>query len=462
MTERLSTLDASFLSLDKSSAHLHFAGLAIFDPATGEDGCLEFEEFQKLMSSRMHLVPRLRQRLADVPLGLGRPVWVDDPDFDLEFHLTHVTLPSPGGPTQLAHVVERVHSLPLDRSKPLWKTYLIDGLEGGFVATLSKVHHAMVDGLAGMYLAGHFLDPTPEPKRIEPEEWRPHSPSSGLGLVRDVLVEGITDPLRGVADIGRSVAASARDVATRAERFVAGTLSLAATGLASHGPFNLDVGPRRRFAMANVEVSEAKDVARALGGTVNDVVLVLVAEALHRLFFSRKDFTQTDLRAMVPVSVRAESQQAELGNHVSVGLVDLPVGSMSLIARFREIKRRTKDFKSSPGTFALPSLVDLGRWVPWGIYERVANLFSRQQLFNLVVSNIPGPQEPLYLNGARLIAYYPVMPLSETVGLSVAVTSLAGVMGFGVVGDWDALEDIDELTNGLTASFDDLRKAASK
>jgi diacylglycerol O-acyltransferase len=461
MTERLSTLDASFLSLEKPNAHMHFAGLSIFDPSTGRDGCLDFDEVSNLLASRIHLIPRLRQKLASVPFGLGRPVWVDDPEFDLQFHLRKATVSSPGGPRELADLVQRIHSQPLDRSKPLWETYVIDGLEGGYRAKLSRVHHSMVDGLAGMYIAGHFLDGTPEPRAIEPEEWRPDPSPSGPRLLRDAFAEAVADPVRSAADAARSILDSAPEVVAAAQRFVAGAASLAGQGIAANGPFNAEVTTTRRFAMVNVDVSEAEDIKRSLGGTMNDLVLTVVAEGLNRLFESRGDSSPTELRAMVPVSLRTESEQAELGNHLSVGLVDLPVGLMDPVERLHEIRKRTVDFKSSPATFALPSLVDLGRWVPWRVYELAARLFSRQRLFNLIVSNIPGPREPLYLNGAKLVAYYPVMPLAETVGLSIAVTSVAGVMGFGIAADWDAIGDIDDLAEAFMASFADLRKVAA-
>jgi WS/DGAT/MGAT family acyltransferase len=461
MPERLSTLDASFLSLEKPNAHMHFAGLAIFDPSTGRDGCLDFDAVSNLVESRIHLVPRLRQKLAPVPFGVGRPVWVDDPEFDLGFHLRKATLSSPGGPHELADLVQRIHSRPLDRSKPLWETYVIDGLDGGYRAKLSRIHHSMVDGLAGMNLAGYFLDGTPEPKEIEPEEWRPDPPPSGPRLLRDAFVEGVSDPVRSVAGAARSILGSAPQALEGAQRFVAGAASLAAKGIAANGPFNADVTTARRFAMANVDVSEAEDIKQSLGGTMNDLVLTVVAEGLHRLFESRGEDSPPELRAMVPVSLRTESEMGELGNNLSVGLVDLPVGPMDLVARLHEIRSRTTDFKSSPATFALPSLVDLGKWVPWRVYELAARLFSRQRFFNLIVSNIPGPREPLYLNGAKLVAYYPVMPLAETVGLSIAVTSLAGVMGFGIAADWDAIGDVDAFTEALMASFADFRKVAA-
>jgi diacylglycerol O-acyltransferase / wax synthase len=461
MPERLSTLDASFLSLEKPNAHMHFAGLAIFDPSTGREGCLDFDAVSNLVSSRIHLVPRLRQKLAPVPFGAGRPVWVDDTEFDLGFHLRRATVSSPGGPRELANLVQEIHSRPLDRAKPLWETYVIDGLDGGYRAKLSRVHHSMVDGLAGMNMAGYFMDVTPEPREIEPEEWRPDPPPSGLGLLRDAFAEAVSDPVRSVADAARSIIGSTPEAVASAQRFVAGAASLAAQGIAAIGPFNADVTTTRRFAMVNVDVSEAEDIKRSLGGTMNDLVLTVVAEGLNRLFESRGDNSPTELRAMVPVSLRTESEQAELGNHLSVGLVDLPVGPMGPVERLHEIRSRTVDFKASPATFALPSLVDLGRWVPWRVYEQAARLFSRQRFFNLIVSNIPGPREPLYLNGAKLIAYYPVMPLAETVGLSIAVTSVAGVMGFGIAADWDAIGDIDDLADALMASFADFRKVAA-
>jgi diacylglycerol O-acyltransferase len=459
--ERLSALDASFLYLEKPNVHMHVAGLGILDPSTRSDGRFTEADLARLITERIHLVPRFRQKVAAPPFGAGRPVWVDDQDFDLSFHLRRTALPSPGGRRELAEFIQRVHSRPLDRTKPLWEMYLIEGLEDGYVAVLSKSHHAMIDGMGGMDLASVMFDFTPEPQRMRPQTWKPKpEPSSGELLV-EALADQITHPVQSLYEGATRAVRTPAEVLRRAAAILGGLGSLMALGPAPAGPFNVPIGPNRRFAMAEVPVVEVKAVKDALGGTINDVVLAAVAGTLRRLLQHRGEKVKgLELRAMVPVSTRDDSRQMVLGNQVSMFFVSLPVGVADPIRRLRRLTAATKELKSSHQAVAATAIMNTARWAPPTLHGLAARLVARQRFVNLVISNVPGPQVPLYLDGARLQVAFPVMPLGETTALSVAVTSLSGVMGFGFTTDWDTGADIDVLAGGLLESFDELKKAA--
>ncbi|MGH2829130.1 MAG: WS/DGAT/MGAT family O-acyltransferase [Actinomycetota bacterium] len=458
---RLSSIDAQFLYLERPESHMHVAGIAILDPSTRPAGKLTVEDIEALLRDRIHLVPRFRQKICAVPLHAGRPVWVDDANFDLSFHVRRAALPAPGGPRELADYVQRVHSRPLDRSKPLWEMYLIEGLEDGHVAVLTKSHHAMIDGMSGIDIATVMFDFTPEPRVVEPQDWKPQPEPNARDLFMQSVAESVSHPVRtAVETLGTAL--QAPQVALEGlQRTVGGLASLFGGGQAPHSPFNVKVGPNRRFAMAEVPVSDAKLIKNVLGGKVNDVVLAVVAAALDRLLRGRGiDTRGLKLRTMVPMSTRDESKKMALGNQISSLLVDLPIGVEDPVERLRQISATTKDVKKSHQAVAAAMLMNLGQWAPPTIHGLAARAIARQRLINLVVSNVPGPQVPLYLAGAKMLVTYPIMPLGETVALSVAVTSLSGVMGFGFTADWDAVPDIDVLPLGLRAGIDELKKAA--
>jgi diacylglycerol O-acyltransferase len=395
------------------------------------------------------------------PFGAGRPVWVDDPGFDLSFHVRRTALPSPGGRRELAEFVQRVHSRPLDRTKPLWAMYLIEGLEDGYVAVLSKSHHAMIDGLSGMDIATVMFDFTPQPQQIEPKPWTPKPGPSRRDLLVGGLADQLRNPVQAAIDGTTRLLRAPQEVLSEARRLMGGIGSLLALGQAPPGPFNVEVGPNRRFAMAEVSVADAKAVKNALGGTVNDVVLAAVAGALWALLRHRGErVTGHSLRAMVPVSTRTEGGTSALGNQVSMFFVDLPVGVADPARRLRKITGATRELKSSHQALAATAIMNSARWAPPTLHGLAARLVARQRFVNLIISNVPGPQVPLYLDGARLLVAFPVMPLGEAMALSVAVTSLSGVMGFGFTTDWDRGADIDVLSDGLLAAFDELKKAA--
>ena len=458
--ERLSVLDASFLYLERGGVHMHVAGLVILDPKTRTDGALRDADLATLIQDRIHLVPRFRQKAVFPPFGLGRPVWVDDQDFDVEFHLRRAALPAPGGRKELADFVQRVHSRPLDRSKPLWEMYFIEGLEDGYVAVLSKTHHAMIDGISGMDIATVMFDLTREPQAIERKRWKPQPEPVAREVLVDAVRDQVTHPLMSLADgFGRAIRAP-QEAWDQARLVLGGIGEILSKGQAPHGPFDARIGTNRRFAMAEVPVADAKAVKNALGGTVNDVVLAVVTGSLRKLLEHRGERPKGSLRAMVPVSTRDPSKRMALGNQVSMFFAELPVGIADPAKRLKKIAEETKELKSSHQAIAATRLINTAQWTPPTLHGLAARLVARQRFANLVVSNVPGPQVPLYLNGAQLVVAYPVMPLAPTLGLSVAVTSLSGTMGFGFTGDWDAVPDIDVLPEGLLDSMRELKKAA--
>jgi WS/DGAT/MGAT family acyltransferase len=463
MAERLTGMDASFLYLETPGIHMHVGGLAILDPSVRPDGRLRFEDLQELVAERIHMVPRFRQRVLFPALPLGKPAWVDDDRFDLSFHLRRAALPPPGGRRELVELVGRVMSRPLDRARPLWELYLIEGLEDGHVAGLAKSHHALIDGISGMDLASVLFDFTPEPQRLTPPPWSPEpAPAPGELLVRSVA-DQVAHPLRAVGTGVARLRRAPEEALEITRRTLAGLSSLVSAGPTPPGPFNVAVGPNRRFAMAEVAVDDAKAVKNALGGTVNDVVLATVAGALHRFLRGRREKTRgSTLRALVPVSIRDRSQRMALGNQVSMFFVDLPVGRMGAASRLRRVTQATGELKDRHQAVAASALIGLGTWAPPTLHALSARLVARQRVANLVVSNVPGPQVPLYLAGARQVATYPVMPLGPTMALSIAVTSLSGVMGFGLTADWDTVPDLEDLAGDLLESFEELAKAARR
>ncbi|HEX8099176.1 MAG TPA: wax ester/triacylglycerol synthase family O-acyltransferase [Actinomycetota bacterium] len=462
--ERLGPQDASFLYLETPSVHLHVGGVAILDPSTRPNGTLRYEDVVEVISSRLHLAPRFRQKVVFPPLAMGRPLYVDDADFDLSFHLRRAALPKPGGRRELIDYVQRVISRPLDRTKPLWELYLIEGLEDGHLALLGKVHHSIVDGIAAIDVATALFDFSPEPQILTPQPWEPEPEPSSFDLLRDAVRDQVVHPVESLVELGGRALRGPSRVMQEAGSVFTGIREMVGRGLlAPSSPFNRRVGPNRRFSMAEEPVQTFKDIKNALGGTVNDVVLTTVAGALHRLFRHRGERTRDrTLRAMVPVSVRTETEHAALGNRVSSIFVDLPIAQMSAKKRLALIREQTKHLKESQQAVGAEFLMNMGTWAPPTIHAMAARLASRSRFINLVVSNVPGPQIPMYIAGAQLLAQYPVMPIAETMGLSIACTSLTGTMSFGITADWDTLPDIEVLAQGLADQLGELRKAAGK
>jgi WS/DGAT/MGAT family acyltransferase len=460
-TERFTALDASFLYLERPTMHMHVAGLSVLDPSTRPDGRLRFEDVRAMLASRLHVAPRLRQKVKTVPFGLALPVWVDDRGFDLEFHLRRAGLPSPGGRLELAEFVQRVISRPLDRSRPLWELYVIEGLEDGHVATLMKAHHAMIDGLSGMHLTAALFDLSPEvSEEPTPPAWRLEPEPSSQELLREATRTVLSHPLQAVMTAIDTARRQPAIAALQAGSILGGVRSIFDMGARPASPFDVQIGPNRRFAFTEAPLQRFKEIKDALGGTVNDVVLTVVGGGLHRLLRERREPTRgRTLRVMVPVSVRSNADIPH-GNRVAPAFVDLPVGAMGPKRRLSLVREGTRHLKGSMMAMGADAIIGLGAYAPGGLLAAAARLASRGAWFNLVVSNIPGPPQPMYLAGARLVAQYPSLPLGENSALSIACTSIGGTMAFGLTGDWDGMADIQRLALALDESLAELSKSA--
>jgi diacylglycerol O-acyltransferase len=457
--DRLTGLDSSFLHLERASAHMHVAGCMLFD---GE--APTYDELMEQISGRLHLVPRYRQRLAFVPFNQGRPVWVDDPHFNIAFHVRHTALPSPGGETQLKRLAGRVFSQALDRSRPLWEIWLVEGLSDGRFALLSKTHHALVDGVSGVDIATVLFDTSPDPMPVAPpdHEWVARPLPSGAQLLADALLERTTVPSEIVRGI-RATLRGPRHVAARVGRALGGVSAMARAGLqaAPPSPLNVRIGPHRRFTWVRGDLRQFKAIKNALGGTVNDVVLAVVAGALGRYLRMHGEATdELVLRAMVPISVRADVERGALGNRVAAMWAPLPLGLTDPVERLMSISRNMDGIKESGQAVGAQVLTELTGFAPPTIMAQAARLQARQRLFNLVVTNVPGPQFPLYMLGRELDAMFPMVPLAENQALGIAIMSYDGQLNFGLNADYDAMPDLEALADELRASIEELAAAA--
>src|SRR4051812_27802021 len=462
--DRLTALDSTFLHLEKGGAHMHVASIFVF-----EGDAPPYDKARDAIEARMHLVPRYRQRLAEVPYGQGRPVWVDDPHFNIGYHVRHTALPAPGSDDVLKRLAGRLFAQPLDRSKPLWEIWVVEGLEpvGGTArwAMLCKTHHALVDGISGVDITAVLLDAAPEAAPPAPPErpWEPGPTPGRAQLLADALLERATQPreiARGVRAMGRGP----RQVLNRLVEAAVGLGAMAWAGLnpAPPSPFNVPIGPHRRYTWVDADLAEFKTIKDALGGTINDVVLTAVTLALGR-YLRRNGYDTRDLvlKAMVPVSVRADAQRGALGNRVSNVYAPLPVGLEDPAECFAAVHTAMGDLKGSGQAVGAQVITRLGDFAPPTIMTQAARLQARQRFFNLVVTNVPGPQIPLYVLGRRMTALYPVVPLAQRQALGIAIMSYDGSLGFGLLADYDAVPDVEELAEDLRTALADLARAAA-
>jgi diacylglycerol O-acyltransferase len=456
--DRLSGLDTSFLALEDAGAHMHVGSVMLFEgPAPAYDDLLA------ALESRLHVVPRYRQKLAFPPLGAGRPVWADDAHFNLRYHLRHTGLPAPAGVEELRTLAGRLFAQRLDRSKPLWELWLVDSVGEGHFAIVSKTHHALVDGISGVDIATVLFDlePEPAPSAEAPRPWFPRPEPSAASLLADALAELSTPG--GLID-------GARDAVRHPERTLGalgGLLSIARVaglpglGGAPRSPLNVPIGPHRRFTWAEGDLGRFKEIKTALGGTVNDAVLTVVTGALREHLIRRgNDVSELELKAMVPVSVRAEAERGALGNRVTTMYAPLPVYAQDPADRFAIVHDAMAGLKESGQAVGADTLLSLADFAPPTIMSQAARLQPRQRFFNVVVTNVPGPQLPLYLLGRRLQRFYPVVPLARNTALGIAIMSYDGRLAFGLLGDYDAMGDLDSLAADLDAGIRELAAAA--
>jgi diacylglycerol O-acyltransferase len=457
--DRLTGLDASFLHLEDNAAHMHVASVMLFEGPPPPYGEL-LEAFER----RLPLVPRYRQRLAFVPLGQGRPKWVDDPHLNLRYHVRSTALPSPGSEEQLQELAGRVFSQQLDRDKPLWEVWLVEGLEDDRFALLAKTHHALVDGVSGMDIVSVLFDTSPEP--VTPtapgDRWLPRPLPTGTQLLAEALLERATIP----SEVTRSIKAVVRGplrILEGARDAAVGVGAMAWAGLnpAPSSPYNKSIGPHRRFAWVRADLRDVKAIKDELGGTVNDVVLATVAGALGRHLRRRGRNTDgLELKAMVPVSVRSDIERGALGNRVAAMMAPLPVWCQEPVARLDIVSEELKELKSGGQAVGAQVLTDLTGFAPPTIMGQASRLMARQRFFNLVVTNVPGPQFPLYLRGRRMLDPFPMVPLAKNQALGIALLSYDGRINFGLVGDYDLLWDLDQLAGDVEESLAELAAEA--
>lgn len=458
--DRLSGLDTSFLRLEDGRAHMHVASLTVFDgPPPG------FADLCDHVEGRLDLVPRYRQRVAEVPAQQGRPVWVDDPHFNLRYHLRHTALPHPGGDEELRRLAGRVFALRLDRDRPLWEIWMVEGLRDGRWAMLSKTHHALVDGVSGVDITTIMYDLDEHPSRPQRavRRWEPRPLPTKAQLLTGAIAERLVQP-RAIAEELVALTLGPRRVAGQILRQVRDMGGFALVGVrpVPSTPLNVPIGPHRRYAWVDADLAEFKQIKNRLGGTVNDVVLASVASALGR-FLRRRGF-DTDgvvLRAMVPVSVRTADEQGALGNKVAAMWAPLPLGIDDPVDLLAEIRGAMGHLKDSGQAVGAQSITELLGFAPPTILTQAMRLAPHQRYCNLVVTNVPGPQFPLYVLGRRLRALYPVVPVFDRLALNIAVISYDGGLGFGLLGDYDAIPDLDLLADDLRHAIAGLLIAAT-
>jgi WS/DGAT/MGAT family acyltransferase len=459
MTERLSALDVSFLYMESPTTAMHVGGVARFEPPADEP--FDYEALCALVSRRIALVPRYRQKVRWVPGHLANPVWVDDAEFDITYHVRRSALPKPGGDDQLRQLVGRLMSRQLDRSRPLWEIYLVEGLADGRFAIITKTHHAMVDGISALDIGTLILDLEPTPRQTPDDTWVPHQEPSRLGLVATAVLDTVRRPTE-VLETARTGVTDVRATASRLLTAATGMAAVARTSLraAPESPLNAEIGEQRRFGMAATKLEDYKRSRKAHGGTVNDVVLATVAGALRAWLLTRGESVvpSTTVRAMVPVSVRADSGDGALGNRVSSYFVDLPVGEPSPVVRLHQVSYAMKAHKESGHAVGADALVRLTGFAPPTIHSAAARVASglTRRLFNVVVTNVPGPQFPLYAAGAEMLDCYPVVPLAKGQAVTIGLTSYNGGVYYGMNCDRDSMPDIDVLAGCIVDALDEL------
>jgi len=456
--DRLSALDVSFLTNETGSSHMHVGAVMIFEgPPPSYDDLLEH------VRSRLHLVPRFRQKLAYPPVPTGRPFWVDDPTFNLEYHVRHSALPAPGSEDQLRRMAGRVFSQQLDRSKPLWELWLVQGLTRKRFALITKTHHALVDGVAGVDIATVLFDvkPVPEPDQPEREWVAEPEPSPATLLAKDI--EGIVGAPIGAARRLEHVIQRPRTAIRQATEAVEalGEVGWNFANPAPKVPLNVEIGSHRRFTWVRGDLGQFRRIKGALGGTVNDVVLAVVSGALRDWLHTRGIRTEgVELRAQVPVSIRAEDERGQLGNRILAVRAPLPVYIEEPVPRLRRVAEAMRDIKQSKQALGAEVISRFNDFAPPTLLAQAARINFSTRLFNVVVTNVPGPQIPLYILGRELEDCFPVGFLPPSQALFVAIMSYNGGINFGLLADYDSMDDVDLVAEGLERATAALLEAA--
>jgi WS/DGAT/MGAT family acyltransferase len=478
MLRQLTSLDAQFLAIESPTHYGHVGGLVIVDPSTRESGQIRLEDMTELLSERMHLLPVMRWRLAEVPLGLDRPYWIEDPGFDLEYHLREIALPAPGDDRRLAEQVCRICSRHLDRSRPLWELYLIQGLEGGRCAVLTKMHHAMIDGMSGAEIMGVLFDLEPNGREVEPPEAEAAGDAGDEPGSLEMLGRGIAalpmQPLRTLRKLPSTlpyldVAPSILGVpgAEAISRYASRARSALGGGgdgeiierprhRAPHTPFSGRISAHRRFSFGSLPLETVKEIKNRLGVKVNDVVVALCAGAVREWLIANDALPDEPLLAQIPVSVRTENQIGTYGNRISVMIVPIPTDEPDPVQRVLRANEAMLAAKDRHRAMPAELLQDVANFIPPAVNARAARValqLGTQQrmrpIYNLVISNVPGPPFPLYLAGAEVLANFPVSVVTDGAGLNITVMSYRDSMDFGLLADRDQIPEIWDLIGAL-------------
>lgn len=463
--DRLSGLDASFLHLEQLEYPMHVGAVSVLEgaPFFDENGRFRISDVRDLVSSRLHLLPRFRRRLMSVPYDQGRPIWVDDSRLDLTYHVRHTALPKPGSWEQLIALTTRVQEQLLDRERPLWEIWFVEGLEDGNVAMIQKTHHSLVDGVSGVDVATLLLDASPDYVQPVAEEWTPEPPPSSSQLLIDTLRERATEPGEFLRSF-RSLLRGPRHALERASELgrSMGTM-VNRDSIAPRTSINARSGRHRLLSVVRVPLADVKFIRKALGGTINDVLLAGVAGGLNRLLTTRGDDVEDlRLRVLIPVSVRSDDQHGALGNKISAMFVSLPVHDAHPVERLDAISEQTADLKEKRQALSAGLILNLGDYAPPTLMSLAGRVMHRQPFVNLIVTNVPGPQVPLYLLGARLIEAFPIVPLTRNLTMVVGILSYDGTLHFGLWADRDAASDLEVLAGGIEDAFAEMLKVASE
>ncbi len=456
--DRLSAVDASFLTNETAAGHMHVGAVLVFEgPPPAYDDLVEH------VRGRLSLVPRFRQKLAIPRFEAGRPFWVDDPNFNLTYHVRHTALPEPGNEDQLLRLTGRVFSQQLDRSKPLWELWLVQGLDRNRFALLSKTHHAMVDGVSGVDISTVLFDvkPVPEPTP-EDDGWVPRPEPS----TADLLGRGLADVAAAPVRLAGRIAGVVQHPEAAAKRAAAGLEGLGevAWGFADPAPevpLNVAIGPHRRYVWARAELKTFKRIKDALGGTINDVVLAVVAGALRRWLLERGVRTEgLELRGLVPVSIRSADERGQLGNRIAAMRAPLPVYVGDPVRRLEIVRESMDGLKQSRQALGAEVISRFNDFAPPTLLAQASRINFSTRLFNLIVTNVPGPQVPLYVLGRELQDVFPVAFLPENHALAIAIMSYNGRINFGLLADYDSMEDVELISEGISESLAELTEAA--
>jgi diacylglycerol O-acyltransferase / wax synthase len=473
--ERLSGLDAGFLAMETPAVRLHVSAVMVFEPTPSADGdppVLHFDRFRAVVEQRLHLVGPLRRRVVRVPFGLHHPVWVEDPDFDLDYHLRRASLPAPGGPSELSAFVADLAERPLDLERPLWEMHVVEGLESGHVAIVARVHHAALDGVSGAAALAALFDLSPKPRIVSPADqpWQPDEVPTESEMMAGALSSLARQPERAAAVVRRTVGA-VRGLAERNRRLreEEGLTPPPAPFRAPRTSLNGTISAHRRLALVHASLDDVHTVKNAFGGTVNDVVLTVVAGALRRFLSERDEHPDEPLVAMVPMSTRSMADAGVPGNKVHAMLVSLATTVPDPVERLRIIAAGTVLAKEQAHVLSEDLLREWAQLALPAFSTRLARMAGNLRLFdhvpalcNVVVSNFPGPDVPLWCAGSRLVALYPVGPLADGAGLNITVTSYTGTLYFGLLGCRAIVPEVDRVAHHLTDALGELVKSAER